>query len=45
MIQTKIVLTPVDEPGNSTVILIREMKFNIPVLESFFSQQNMKNIR
>ncbi len=45
MIQTKIVLTPVDEPGKSTVLIIKEMKFNIPIGESFFSQQNMKSIR
>jgi len=45
MIQTKIVLTPVDEPGKSTVIIIKDMKFNIPINESFFSQQNMKSIR
>jgi outer membrane lipoprotein-sorting protein len=43
-IQTKIVLIPANEPGNSTIILIKDMKFNIPVQESFFSQQNMKNI-
>jgi outer membrane lipoprotein-sorting protein len=45
MIQTKIVLTPVDEPGKSTVLVIKEMKFNIPIDNSFFSQQNMKSIR
>ncbi len=45
MIQTKIVLTPVDEPGKSTVIIIKDMKFNIPINDSFFSQQNMKSIR
>ena len=44
-IQTKIELVPADEPGNKTVVIIKEMKFNIPVQESFFSQQNMKNIR
>jgi outer membrane lipoprotein-sorting protein len=44
-IQTKIVLTPVDEPGKSTVIIIKDIKFNIPIKEDFFSQQNMKNIR
>jgi outer membrane lipoprotein-sorting protein len=44
-IQTKIVLTPVDEPGKSTVIIIKDIKFNIPIKENFFSQQNMKNIR
>jgi outer membrane lipoprotein-sorting protein len=45
MIQTKIELMPAEEPGNKTVVVINEIKFNIPLQESFFSQQNMKNIR
>ena len=45
VLQTKIVLIPANEPGNSTIVLIKDMKFNIPVQENFFSQQNMKNIR
>jgi outer membrane lipoprotein-sorting protein len=44
-IQTRIELVPADEPGNKTIVTIREIKFNIPLQESFFSQQNMKNIR
>lgn len=44
-IQTKIELIPADEPGNKTIVTIAEIKFNIPLNESFFSQQNMKNIR
>jgi len=44
-IQTKIELLPADEPGNKTIINITEIKFNFPLEESFFSQQNMKNIR
>jgi outer membrane lipoprotein-sorting protein len=43
-IPAKMVLSPVDEPGNSTVIIIKEVKFNTPIQESFFSQQNMKRI-
>ena len=45
VIPTMIVLSPADEPGNRTEILLTEVKFNTPVQESFFSQQNMKNIR
>jgi outer membrane lipoprotein-sorting protein len=45
VIQTKIELTPADEPGNKTVVVIKDIKFNIPMQESFFSQQNMKNVR
>lgn len=44
-IQTRIELVPADEPGNKTVIVIRDIKFNIQIQESFFSQQNMKNLR
>jgi len=36
---------PVDKPGNKTVILIKEMKFNTPVDDDFFSQQNMKMVK
>jgi outer membrane lipoprotein-sorting protein len=45
MIQTRIELVPADNPGNSTVIVLKEIKFNAPLQETFFSQQNMKNIR
>jgi outer membrane lipoprotein-sorting protein len=33
---------PVDKPGNKTIILLKEMKFNTPIDDDFFSQQNMK---
>jgi len=42
---TTIELIPADTEGNSTILKIIEMKFNINVEESFFSQQNMKSIR
>ena len=38
-------LIPSDEKGNKTVVQIKEIKFNIPIEESFFSQQNMKRVR
>lgn len=38
-------LLPADEPGNKTVVKIKTIRFNVPIAESFFSQQNMKNIR
>lgn len=44
-IQTRMELQPADEPGNKTVITIKDIKFNIPLQESFFSQQNMKNVK
>jgi outer membrane lipoprotein-sorting protein len=42
---TVIELIPADSPGNMTVLKIIEMKFNVMMEESFFSQQNMKTIR
>ena len=44
-IPSKIELVPEDEPQNKTVIEIREIRFNIPLEESFFSQQNMRRLR
>jgi outer membrane lipoprotein-sorting protein len=44
-IPTQMDLVPKDEPGNKTIIIIKVIKFNIPLQESFFSQQNMKNLR
>ena len=38
-------LIPAENPGNKTILKIIEMKFNVKMDESFFSQQNMKTIR
>jgi len=42
---SKMVMTPMDKPGNQTIIEISEMEYNVNMQESFFSQQNMKNLR
>lgn len=44
-ITAKIELSPEEEPENRTLIEIKEIKFNIPVEDDFFSQQNMKRVR
>lgn len=44
-IPSTIELIPAEEEGRKTVLKIQEMKFNIKLEESFFSQQNMKSIR
>ena len=44
-ITSRIELVPAEEPQNRTLLEIREIKFNIPVEESYFSQQNMKIVR
>lgn len=45
LLPTLIELIPSENQGNKTVLKIIEMKFNIKLEESFFSQQNMKTIR
>jgi len=44
-IPSTIELVPAEEPGRKTVLKILEIKFNVRLDESFFSQQNMKTIR
>jgi outer membrane lipoprotein-sorting protein len=45
LLPTHIELVPADAEGQKTILRIIEMKFNIPLNENFFSQQNMKTIR
>jgi outer membrane lipoprotein-sorting protein len=44
-IPTRIEVVPQNKKGQKTVMKIDDMKFNIRLEESFFSQQNMKKIR
>jgi outer membrane lipoprotein-sorting protein len=44
-IPTLIELVPAENEGYKTILKIVEMKFNIKIEESFFSQQNMKTVR
>ena len=45
MIPTILEIIPADEPDQKTMVHIKTMEFNVNIKESFFSQQNMKNIR
>ncbi len=45
LIPAKYELIPADKDGHKTVIVMDEIKFNIPVSDEFFSQQNMKKVR
>jgi outer membrane lipoprotein-sorting protein len=45
LIPTRIEIVPEGEEGKKTVLYIREIKFNVDLKESFFSQQNMKRVR
>jgi outer membrane lipoprotein-sorting protein len=45
LLPSVIELVPAEPEGNKTVLKITELKFNINLEESFFSQQNMKTVR
>lgn len=45
LIPSRIELIPEEEEGHMTIIEMKEVKFNEPIKDSFFSQQNMKRIR
>jgi outer membrane lipoprotein-sorting protein len=45
VIPTRLELIPADEKGNRTIVEIRDIKFNVSIEDSFFSQQNMKRVR
>jgi outer membrane lipoprotein-sorting protein len=45
LIPTRIELIPAEEEGNKTILVIKEIEFNKPIADSFFSQQNMKRVR
>jgi len=42
---SKLVMTPVKEKGKQTIFEFQKIAFNVSLKESFFSQQNMKNLR
>ena len=45
VIPCRIEIVPQNKKGQKTIMHIDDMKFNIPMAESFFSQQDMKKIR
>jgi outer membrane lipoprotein-sorting protein len=44
-IPSRLELIPAEEKGNKTIVEIKDIRFNVPIEDSFFSQQNMKRIR
>jgi outer membrane lipoprotein-sorting protein len=38
-------IIPEEEEGRKTVVILESLKFNDPIADSFFSQQNMKRVR
>ena len=45
LIPSKFELIPEEEEGHKTVVVMDDIKFNEPLPDSFFSQQNMKRVR
>ncbi len=45
LIPTRIEIVPANEEGKKTVVFIKEIKFDVDLPESFFSQQKMKRVR
>ncbi|OQX96177.1 MAG: outer membrane lipoprotein-sorting protein [Bacteroidetes bacterium 4572_117] len=45
LLPTKIEILPEDEPGNKTLVIINNIEFDVPMKETFFSQQMMKRVR
>ncbi|RZT96365.1 outer membrane lipoprotein-sorting protein [Ancylomarina subtilis] len=44
-IPTRMEMVPMDKKGNKTIFRFLNVKFDIDIKESFFSQQNMKRVR
>jgi len=42
---TRLEMIPADDEGHKTIMIFKEIKFNVKLKKSFFSQQNMKRIR
>jgi outer membrane lipoprotein-sorting protein len=45
LIPTRIEMIPAEEEDQMTIIEIKEIQFNAPISDNFFSQQNMKRVR
>ena len=45
LIPSVLELIPAEEEDQKTIVEIKEIQFNVPIKESFFSQQNMKRVR
>ncbi|MFC2103831.1 outer membrane lipoprotein-sorting protein [Bacteroidota bacterium] len=44
-IPSRIEIIPSDKDNQKTIVVINDIKFNVPLQNSFFSQQNMKRLR
>ncbi len=44
IIPTRLEMVPADKPGNKTILIYNDIKFDIPIADGFFSIQNMKKV-
>lgn len=44
-IPSRIEIIPADKENQKTILYIDDSQFNVPISDSFFSKQNMKNVR
>ena len=42
---TRLEMIPADKPGQKTILIFKNIEFDIQINEGFFSQQNMKKIK
>jgi outer membrane lipoprotein-sorting protein len=42
---TRLEMIPSDKPGQKTVLIFKNIEFDVKIDESFFSQQNMKKVK
>ncbi len=42
---TRLEMIPADKPGQKTILIFKNIEFDVKIDESFFSQQNMKKIK
>jgi outer membrane lipoprotein-sorting protein len=42
---TRLEMIPADKPGQKTIMIFKDIAFDIKIDESFFSQQNMKKVK
>lgn len=42
---TRLEMIPADKPGQKTIMIFKNIEFDVKIDESFFSQQNMKKIK
>ena len=45
ILPSKMVMTPVEEEGQKTILRYKSIEYNIDIDETFFSKQNMKRLR